>query len=546
MKKLLALLLAMCMFVSLLAGCGDDSSSSADNSAGNSTTNTADSGENTSGSSTAASKTTLNVISDMLSSTLEPATNWNSWFVVRVGLGETLIRFGEDGSFEPWLAESWSVAEDNLTWTIKLKDNVVFSNGTPMTASKVVASIERLYEKEDPANGGTGNPQNYMTYSSITADDQAGTVTIVTENPTPDMPGCLAYPWMLIMDVEGSEGRDIDNLGPVCTGPYIVESYTQDSDIQLVKNENYWDGEVPFERINWMIVSESATRLMALQDGSADLVIRLAASDRDILEAEGGYNIGIVAGSRLGYAHINFNGILGNDTIRKAILMAIDDETICDVTTKQTYSPGFAPVAPNLGYGYEKLSDPYAYDPDGAMAMLDEAGIVDTNGDGYRELDGQTVEFEYKMTANRSMDLIIQAQATQIEAIGIKCNIVQVDSNNDILNNRTFDICSSNEVTCPTGDPAKFLTHWYSKSNDNYSSYSNAEYDRIFELLSVEFDEDARRDYITQLQQILIDDAAMLPYGYYNSDVCSSNTITGVICSSSDYYWITKDIKPAA
>ena len=71
-----------------------------------------------------------------------------------------------------------------------------------MTPKKDEESIERLYRLTDPANGGEGLPQAYMTYSSITADDEAGTVTIVTDKPTPDMPVVVAYPWMMIVDSE--------------------------------------------------------------------------------------------------------------------------------------------------------------------------------------------------------------------------------------------------------------------------------------------------------------------------------------------------------
>ena len=151
----------------------------------------------------AAEKTQLNVSTELTSATLDPADDWNSWFVMRWGALETLTRYADDGTIEPWLASDWSVADDSLTWTFTLKDNVTFSNGEKMTASKVVESIERLYEIQDPENGGAGNPHAYMTYSDIQADDEAGTVTIVTDKPTVDMPGVMAYPWMGIIDVAG-------------------------------------------------------------------------------------------------------------------------------------------------------------------------------------------------------------------------------------------------------------------------------------------------------------------------------------------------------
>lgn len=105
-----------------------------------------------------ATKTQLNVATELTSATLDPADDWNSWFVMRWGALETLTRFEDDGTVAPWLAENWSVADDQLTWTIKLKENVTFSNGEPMTATKVKESLERLFKVTDPKEGGNGNP----------------------------------------------------------------------------------------------------------------------------------------------------------------------------------------------------------------------------------------------------------------------------------------------------------------------------------------------------------------------------------------------------
>ena len=98
---------------------------------------------------------------------------------------------------------------------------------------KVKESIEWLYEVQDPANGGVGDIQGFMKFTSISADDAAGTVTIVTEKPQADMPGVMAYPLMAIIDAEATRTRDMLLDGPVCTGPYAIESYTDGHDFQL-------------------------------------------------------------------------------------------------------------------------------------------------------------------------------------------------------------------------------------------------------------------------------------------------------------------------
>ncbi|MGN1411181.1 MAG: ABC transporter substrate-binding protein [Oscillospiraceae bacterium] len=533
-KKKISLILGCVMMANLLVSCNGTETQSTDNG-------------NDSKVSTSSDKRQLNVATELMSDTLEPADAWNSWFTVRWGIGETLFKFNDDYSCEPWLAESCSIGEDNLTWIIKLKDGIKFSNGNDMTASKVVASIERLYNLQDPSNGGDGNPQGYLEYSSITANDDENSITIVTKEPTPDLEGCFAYPWTMIIDVDASEGYDKTTQSPICTGPYVVTSFTQDSDIQLARNEYYWDGEVPFDTVNVMKVGESSTRSMALQDGSADMVINLSATDRQALQSDSKYNISSVSGARLGYAHINMGGILGNDAIRQAVMCSIDGETITNVTTNGSYTYGYSVIPSSLDYGYDELTYNYSYNPDKAIEILDNANIIDSNGDGFREVDGngENVTITYYYNNSRQMDLIAQAQASQIENVGIKVNLQQTDSNTDIMKSGNFDLVCSNEVTSPTGDPTNFLSHWYSQSTDNYSNYKNDEFDKLYSQLQVEFDNNIRRNDIIKLQQILLDDCAVLTYGYYNFNICSTDTITGAYCPTSDFYWITKDIKPA-
>ena len=525
-KKLIAFALSLCLAGSITA-CGG--------SAGTEQKAAADGGN---------AKTQLNVATELTSATLDPADDWNSWFVMRWGALETLTRFEDDGTVSPWLAEDWSVADDQLTWTIKLKENVTFSNGEPMTATKVQESLERLFEVTDPSKGGNGNPWNYFTYDSISADDEAWTVTIVTSEPTVDLPGCLAYPWYGIIDVAGSADRDIAADGPICTGPYCFVSNDPEHDIQLVKNDNYWDGEVPFETVNVMKLGEASARAMALQDGSADMGINIAASDRAVLENAGTYQIDVTGGNRVCNWFINFDGVLGNDTLRKAVMTAIDGQTVCDVSTGGSYT--YTNNTPVPGYD---LDNPYSYDPEAAKAMLDEAGIVDGDGDGYRELDGKNIDINIVATTSRQQDVIAQAYGVQLEAIGIKSTISMPENVVDLRVSQGFDLMFNNEVTTPTGDPENFLKHWYGKITDtsfNYGNYHNEEYDALYEQLIGEFDTEKRTEIFTQMQEILMEDVATICSGAYNFNLCSAASVEGVHSYVCDYYWVTKDITPAS
>ena len=103
---------------------------------------------------------------------------------------------------------------------------------------------------------------------------------------------------------------------------------------------------------------------------------------------------------------------------------------------------------------------------------------------------------------------------------------------------------TSNSITVGVGDPQDFLSNWYSQNSDSYGYYENPEYDGLYEALMVETDVEARKEIITNLQQILVDDASNIVHGYYNSRMFSNaEKITGAEIATIDYYWITTDIK---
>lgn len=100
---------------------------------------------------TLADKTDLKVGVTNFADTLEPTQNYFAWVVMRYGVGETLTKFNEKMEAVPWLAKSWSVSPDKLTWTFIINDKAKFSNGRPVTAEAVKASIERVFQKSNRA-----------------------------------------------------------------------------------------------------------------------------------------------------------------------------------------------------------------------------------------------------------------------------------------------------------------------------------------------------------------------------------------------------------
>lgn len=517
-----ALLLVACLLAALLTGCGG--SAKQDSAANNH----------------------LKFGAYNYSDSFDPANNENSsWVSMRFAITESLFRFSDKVVAEPNLSDSYTVSDDNTAWTLHIRKGVKFSNGKDVTPTAVKASIERLYKNTDAAQGGKGNskPKGFLVYKSIEADDAAGTVTIVCDKPTANLPGILAHPYFAIIDATVADKEIIG------TGPYKADSFKAGVSVEMSRNPHYWNGTPPYEKVTVMFINDSSTKAMALKNGDIDLVENITtASDVKALSGDKNYYVSTAAGVRTANAYMNFHGVLKNAALRQAIMMSLDKQTMCDITTAGMYKAGVSVLPSSLSYNYDKLTNPYSYNKEAAKALLDKAGIVDTDGDGWREIDGKMIVLDHVAFTSRNLNDLAEAVALQLGEIGIKVkvNIRDYDTALALLKAGEFDLWTCNSLTVSVGDPQAYLGNWYSGNSGGFGYYSNPKYDAVFEQLMVEMNKDRRVELITQLQQILIDDAATIAYGYYNSRMFSrADKVSGADIATMDFYWLTTAIKPA-
>lgn len=475
----------------------------------------------------------------MVNSALDENSGWNA---MRYGITEALFKFDDNMEVTPWLAESYEVNDEHTDWTIKLKDGLKFSDGCELTPTKVKEYFEYL-KKEGPS--GSAKPEKYLEFEAVvTADDTANTINIKTSKPYANLMGQLCHPTMGITDVEHIEDFDHGIIG---TGPYKIDSFNGVGvGYTLVANENYPE-DVPYDKVNLMFMGDNSAKTMALQNGQVDLVENITnVADIQNFQDSKDFTVDIASGVRCGFTWMNFDGILENKTLRQAILMAIDTEGICNSKTiGGLYTPGFSVLPSALSYGYENLKNPYEYDPDKANQLLDEEGIVDTDGDGIRELDGENIQLRYISYENRLLNDLADANTQYLAEIGIGV-VPEYGSSDDQWSKLAaldYDLNNNNWMTVGTGDPLAFLANWATEST--YCAYSNPEYDKLFEQLKGEMDPAKREQLIFDMQQILIDDAAVLVEGYYNSSMIYSKEVASAKIHTADYYWLSTEIVPA-
>lgn len=533
-RKIMCALLAGSLAAGLLAGCGKSAGEKAD------TEDTAASGENSALDKTGGDGGEITIGVTSFADTLEPTEQYFSWVVSRYGVGETLVRFDENGEIVPCLAESWKISEDQLTWTFKIREGVKFSNGDDMTPELVKASLERTFELSDRA-------VSFFEPASMEVDGQ--NLLIKTKEPVAILPGSLADPLFLIVDTQA----DTDAFameGPICTGPYAVESFSPTDSCVVVRNEYYWDGEVPLDKVTLKCIDDQTTRSMALQTDEVQIAYNLKTENLADFEDSGEYNIQQLESLRSTYVFMNQNGVLGDKALRQAVIRGLDKETYCDTLLEGGATAGKAPVPPTLDFGFDELKDENAYDPDGAKALLEEAGYKDTDGDGFVETpSGEKLELNFVIYTSRE-ELNVYAQAAQASlkdmGINVKLNTVSYETLLDMRDSGEFDMLIWNVLVANTGDPEKYLReNWYSTSSSNQMGYSNPQVDELLDQLVTEFNEDTRKNLIMQIQQLIMDDAATVFFGYETTYLFSSKSVTGVKMYPMDYYWLTKDISLA-
>ena len=477
-------------------------------------------------------------------------------------ISDTLIR-SKQGEYIGGAAESWETSEDGKTWTFKLKEGLTYSDGeTPITSEDFVYAAKRLM---DPEAGHYNAESGYILengeeyYAGECEWDEVGikavddlTIEYTFKNPqyesTFTSTSLFAPLEESFVDSLGTEyGSSADKI--LTNGPFIVSDWVSDSTMTLVKNENYWDGEVPLDKVTLKCVDDQTTRSMALQTGEIDIAYNLKTENLVEFEGNDNYDIQELQSLRSTYAFMNQNEdhALSDKALRQALLRGLDKETYCNTLLEGGATAGKAPVPPTLDFGFDDLKDENSYDPDSAKKILDEAGYKDVDGDGFVETpDGDPLVLDFVIYTSRA-ELGVYAQAAQasLKEIGINVNLntVSYETLLDMRDSGQYDLLIWNVLVANTGDPENYLReNWYSSSANNTAGYNNPEVDKLLDELAQTFDEDKRKDLIIDIQQDIMDDAATVFFGYETTYLFSNKKVTGVKMYPMDYYWLTKDI----
>ena len=237
--------------------------------------------------------------------------------------------------------------------------------------------------------------------------------------------------------------------------------------------------------------------------------------------------------------------VIQDPAVRKAIAMGINKQGFVDtlldghgVVGNGAFPDGFST------FGGEKIKTE-GYDPDGAKKVLEEAGWVDSDGDGIREKDGTKLVIRWLTYPSRQeLPLLAESAQDSLKQIGIEVDINCTANRREFLADMTsWDIYASALVTAPSGDPQYFFTtSCLPEQSYNFGAYENAEVNALMEKLATEFDTAKRADLAVQLQQLILDDNAYVFCSFLQMNMISKANVRNYTAHACDYYQITADL----
>lgn len=498
---------------------------------------------------------------------------------------DPLAYYDETGKLVPYLAaeiptlENGDVSEDLTTVTWKLKEGVLWSDGTPFTAEDVVFTWEYCVNPET----GCGSVTSYEGVSTVEAvDDYTVKITFDGPKPFPYDPFVGSIAPILqkaqFQDCVGAAAQQCteQNLAPIGTGPYKVADFKVNDVVVYEVNENYRDPNKPFfSQVVFKGGGDAASAARAvLETGEADYAWNLQVEPQilNAMELAGNGKV-VVAFStsveRLMINQTNPDPALGDQrsewtsddpnphpfltdqSVVKALSMAIDRNVIAT----QLYGAGGRPTCNVLPgppvYASTANDDCLIQDIDGANALLDEAGIVDTDGDGIREKDGVPLSVLYQTSTN-SVRQKTQALIKQWwEQIGVEAELRDVDSavffggdpnSPDTYGKFYADIEMYTNSATGT-DPQTYMSNWTCSEiarrennwlGNNVPRWCNEDYDALFEELTRTPVGEHRAEIVKKLNDMLVQNGVVVPLIDRGTVSAHANTLLGVRMNAWD------------
>jgi peptide/nickel transport system substrate-binding protein len=491
--------------------------------------------------------TTLRVGITYIWDTANPTYGWYN-YALRYLLYDTLVEEAGISNFVPGLAESWEVSDDGLVWTFKIREGVTFHDGTPLNAEEVAWSLNWTLEYE---------PETFSYYLAnfdevVALDDT--TLQVTLSDPVGNMEYLLMYVWILPRSVwEGMTSDEImefeDLSAGIGTGPYKLVDWVEGEYLILEANEDYWQGAPKFDRVVWQEYATEDAMVQALLAGEIDVVYELPRTAVAALEGAENVEVAVMESTVIDELIINSHedgtqpASLNDPAVRLAIAHAIDKQQIVNVAFLGYAEPASVIIPTSMGDWHNSDVQDIPFDPAEGNRILDEAGYLDSDGDGIRE-DPEGNPLEYRLyseddaTETRMLEIISDGLAQ----IGISAPPTPMDEDSLIAlyPDFDFDLILWGWGLDPDPDFAMliFTCDERAEGGWNDSGYCDEEFESLYTEQAITVDHEARRDLIWQMQEKLFDERPYIMLDYEQwVQAYRSDRATGFGLEAGDILW---------
>ncbi|MEA2581029.1 MAG: peptide/nickel transport system substrate-binding protein [Actinomycetota bacterium] len=467
---------------------------------------------------------------DLISANPYAVSAGSDWTVV-TGQYDMLMKFSdEDLSPAPSLATGCTPSTDHLTWTCKLRPGLKWSDGQPLTSADVKFSYQFVIDHKIPQY------RSYFSSDPVFETPDESTFIWKTDAPSFafDMP-----PWVYVVpehvwsQYDGDDLKTIkavENVPSVVSGPFQLTAWDHGQGWTMTRNPNFWGPTPTIDRIEFSLYTNQEAMAQALKNGEIDVADGLTPGlYKSVQKTPNIVGQEVISDWWLNLA-FNFGGqgpnadplpALHDITVRKAIQMAIDKQAIVDKVYQGTADPGDTIIRQASTYWHLDIpaAQEIPFDPPGANDLLDQAGYVDTNGDGVRE-DPKTGD-ELRLRIPASQDTTGAVDAGQLivgflKEIGIAVDLQPVTDAkmNDFWAAGNFDA---------------YIWYWSGDPDPNYQLfvYTSAQcgawedgcwkdptFDALYEEQAKTMDREARLSIVQQAQQEAYDQIPSVVLAY--------------------------------
>ena len=460
---------------------------------------------------------------------------------------EGLTTKDKNGNIVGGVAESWEEFEDGARYIFHLRKNAKWSDGKPVLAEDFVYTWRRVVDplvgsqysfQFEPVKNAKDITAGKLPVESLgikAIDDY--TLEVVLEAPTAYFLDLVAFPtfYPVRRDIIEQFG-DTWSLNPetyIGNGPFVTSEINQDESIIMVKNTNYWNADsVVAEKLRFLLMQNETSSVAGVKEGSIDFARVVPTQDIPTLKEEGLLQIKPMLASYF-YCLSATNEVLKDVRIRKALALAIDRNYIVEQVTKGGERPAnaFVPFGirdedvkdsfREIGGGFFDISpENYQNNVEEAKRLMAEAGYP--NGRGFPV-------FEFKADPGFHIAIFEAVQQMWKENLGIDTKIVQEEW--AVFLQTRYD----KNLTMARGgwfgdfnDPINFLSLYTSYSPNNYSSYSNAQYDEYIQTALTTGNQKVRMEAMHKAEELLVNSFAIVPIYFYTEPLLVSPKLKDV------------------